>query len=53
MNNLLKDFVSKEPRDFSFKIGRDLASSLSGFITGVIVTSIVWVTCVLVPYYFQ
>lgn len=48
MNNLLKDFVSKESRDFSFKIGRDLASSLSGFITGVVVASIIWYTCILI-----
>jgi len=45
MNNLLKDFVSTEPRDYSFKIGHDLASALSGFATGVIVASIVWYTC--------
>jgi hypothetical protein len=45
MNNLLKDFVSAEPRDYSFKIGHDLASSLSGFATGVVVASIVWYTC--------
>ncbi len=48
MKNLLKDFVSREPRDFSFKIGRDLASSLSGFITGAIVSSIIWLTCILI-----
>jgi hypothetical protein len=48
MKNLLKDFVSKEPRDFSFKVGRDLASSLSGFISGAIVASIIWITCLVI-----
>ena len=52
MEKLLNDFVSKEQRDFSFKIGRDLASSLSGFITGVIITSMVWFTCLMIANYF-
>ncbi|MCX6754290.1 MAG: hypothetical protein NTU81_00470 [Candidatus Nomurabacteria bacterium] len=47
MNNLLKEFVSNEPRNFSFKIGKDLASSLSGFVAGIIVASIVWYTSIL------
>jgi len=42
MNQLAKDFTSQEQRTFRFKIGRILASSLAGFIAGVIVTSIVW-----------
>jgi len=42
MNPATKDFVSEEPRAFRFKMGRVLASSLAGFIAGVIVASIVW-----------
>lgn len=42
MNKYLKDFASDEERNFQFKIGKVLASSLSGFIAGVIVASIVW-----------
>ena len=43
MNELLKDFVSEEERYFKFKIGKILASSLSGFIAGGIVASIIWI----------
>ena len=42
MNKFLKDFVSEEERYFEFKIGKMLASSLSGFIAGSVVASIVW-----------
>jgi len=37
-----RDFVSWEPREFKFKIGKTLASSLSGFVAGVIFASIIW-----------
>ncbi|MDD3491369.1 MAG: hypothetical protein PHG13_00095 [Candidatus Pacebacteria bacterium] len=40
MQKLTRDFISKEPRDFKFKIGKTLASSLSGFIAGVFATLI-------------
>jgi len=40
--NLFKDFISEEPRQFKFKIGKTVASSLSGFIAGVIFASIFW-----------
>ena len=43
MYKILKDFVSEEERYFQFKIGKVLASSLSGFVAGVIVASIIWV----------
>jgi len=33
---MFKDFVSEEPRTYGFKIGRLIASSLSGFIAGII-----------------
>lgn len=38
LQNLSRDFISKEERDFNFKIGKILASSLSGFIAGVFAT---------------
>ena len=37
-----KDFISHERREFSFKLGERMASSLSGFIAGAIVASIMW-----------
>ena len=40
MKKILKDFISEENREFKFKIGKILASALSGFIAGVIFTSI-------------
>lgn len=43
MNEFLKDFVSEEERYFKFKIGKMLASSLSGFVAGVVITSIFWI----------
>lgn len=42
MYDILRDFVSQELRDFRFKIGRHIASSLSGFIAGMVAASIVW-----------
>lgn len=42
MGKLTRDFVSEEPRRYAFKIGRTVASSLSGFVVGVICASIVW-----------
>ena len=38
----VRDFVSNEPRFYRFKIGTVIASSLSGFIAGVLITSIAW-----------
>ena len=38
----LQDFVSKEPRKYSFQMGKEVASALSGFIAGAIVASIIW-----------
>jgi dolichol kinase len=43
INDLSRDFISEEQRQFKFKIGKTLASSLSGFIAGVIFTSIFWI----------
>ncbi len=50
MDKILREFVSDESRKFRFKIGRLIASSLSGFIAGVIFGSIVWL---LVLYMFR
>lgn len=38
-----RDFVSEENRPFKFKIGRVLASSLSGFIAGTIFASLIFI----------
>ena len=42
MNKIIRDFVSEEQRDYNFKIGAVIASSLSGFIAGFVVASIIW-----------
>ncbi len=42
MAKILSEFVSKENRNYKFKLGRTIASSLAGFIAGAIVASIVW-----------
>jgi len=39
---LHRDFISQEKREFCFKIGGTLASSLTGFVAGVIFASIFW-----------
>lgn len=42
MEKLSDEFVSHEPKKFKFKIGKTLASSLSGFLGGAIFVSIGW-----------
>jgi acid phosphatase family membrane protein YuiD len=42
MNNITRDFVSQETREYKVKMGHLLASALSGFIAGVVVSSIIW-----------
>ena len=42
MNEVSRDFVSEEPRKFHFRIGHELASSLTGFVVGAVVASLVW-----------
>ncbi len=42
MNQFLRDFISEEPRKFKFKIGKLLASPLSGLVAGVISASILF-----------
>lgn len=41
---LAKDFISSEHKKFKFRLGKALASSLSGFIAGIIVTVIFFLT---------
>ena len=48
METLKGEFVSNEQRDFRFKLGTLIASSLSGFITGVIAASIAWLLYIMV-----
>ncbi|MDA3802291.1 MAG: hypothetical protein PF488_00100 [Patescibacteria group bacterium] len=43
MSEKLKDeFISREQKYFKFKFGQLLASSLAGFLTGIIVTLIIF-----------
>lgn len=44
MKNLFRDFISYEKRDYDYKIGRTVASSLTGFLVGAIATHIIWFT---------
>lgn len=44
MKKISEDFISNDPKTFEWKIGHVLASSLSGFIAGLIVASIVFIT---------
>jgi tetrahydromethanopterin S-methyltransferase subunit F len=44
MNNLEEEFICREKKHFRFQIGRVLASSLSGFIAGVVFASIIFLT---------
>jgi hypothetical protein len=42
MNTNPNDFISREPRLFRYRIGRVIASSLSGLIAGMIIASMLW-----------
>ncbi|WKZ26275.1 MAG: hypothetical protein QY304_02680 [Candidatus Paceibacterota bacterium] len=42
MDKIVRDFVSQEPRQYKMKIGRTVASSLTGFVVGAVSASIVW-----------
>ncbi len=44
MKKIAKDFISTEKRSYKWKIGTVLASSLSGFIVGLLVASIIFIT---------
>lgn len=41
-NKLRDEFVANDGRQYKFKIGKNNASSLSGFIAGVILATIIW-----------
>jgi tetrahydromethanopterin S-methyltransferase subunit F len=43
MDKPTNDFISREERTFKFKLGKVIASALSGFIAGVVFASIIWV----------
>ncbi len=44
MNKVIKDFVSEEEKSYKFRLGTLIASSLSGFIAGMVVASaLIWV----------
>lgn len=49
LKNYLGEFAEDGSREFKFKIGKIMASSLSGFVAGVILSSILWAIAV----YFQ
>lgn len=44
MEKVTDDFISHDKRRFKWRIGKALASSLSGFIAGLIVSSIIFLT---------
>lgn len=44
MEKPLDDFVSHDRKKFEWKVGKILASSLSGFIAGIIVAAIFFLT---------
>lgn len=46
MTGISQDFISGERRSYRFKIGTTIASALAGFLAGIIVTSMVFVTVV-------
>lgn len=43
MKKIKKDFISIEQREFKWKIGSVIASSLSGFIVGFLIAVIIFV----------
>jgi tetrahydromethanopterin S-methyltransferase subunit F len=43
MKKFIEDFISNENKDYKFRIGKVIASSLSGFIAGFIVATIILV----------
>lgn len=42
MKKYFRDFISTEQRDYKFKFGRTVASSLTGFVIGAVTTHIIW-----------
>lgn len=39
---MVDDFISKENKSYRFRLGKILASSLSGFVAGFLFASILW-----------
>ena len=50
--DILKQFVSDEEKTFRVRIGKLLASGLSGFIAGAVFASIFWITVIVLFKYF-
>lgn len=46
MKKIFRDFVSIENREYPFKIGKTVASSLTGFIIGAAAAHLVWFSTV-------
>ncbi len=44
MKNIKKDFISSSQREYKWKVGTVIASSLSGFIVGIIVSVIIFLS---------
>lgn len=44
MNKKANDFISNDDNKFEWRIGKVVASSLSGFIAGIIVTALFFIT---------
>lgn len=52
MSNIVKEFICEEQKSFRVKVGKLLASSLSGFIAGAVFATIFWVVVILFMKYF-
>jgi len=52
MSHITQEFVSKDRKNYRMAIGSLTASSLSGFIAGAIVASIIFMTGILISVYF-
>lgn len=44
LNEIKEEFISHEKRKFKYRLGKILASSLSGFIAGLIIATIFFLT---------
>lgn len=44
--NLFSGFTTEDSQNFRFKVGKMLASSLSGLIAGVVAATIFWVVAI-------
>ena len=50
--DFLRQFISEENKNYKVRIGKLLASSLSGFIAGAIFASIFWVVVMILLKFF-